>query len=535
MIGEPRMGRGDEQTTAFLQQRLRALFRTFVVLSWLGVAAHFLVMNLAPASRSVHPWFILGSFLAGCAATTGGALFLRRPRSLASLHFVDATLALFVSAAMTTMILVPIGRIDETYLALITHGFVSVGRALFVPTSPRRTSLLALACAVPVFGAVIVVATVFTERLSLPPAAFIMNNFFCVAVPVALAGVGARVITGLRAELREARQLGQYTLGEKIGEGGMGVVYKAHHALLRRPTAIKLLPTASTEAIQRFEQEVQLTAQLTGPHVVAVFDYGRGEDGTFYYAMEYLDGLDLESLVADYGPQPSARVARILSQVCEALDEAHQRGLIHRDVKPANILLCERGTRSDVAKVVDFGLVKDIERDRTATGIVAGTPAYLAPEAIRDPDTIGPASDIYAVGAVAYFLLTGATVFEGDSIAAIFEQCLSREPPAPSNRAPLPITPAFDALILRCLAREPSARPASAAELGSLLSMADVGEPWSAAQSADWWRVFRQRKAEKQQATETLVTAPTLPMTLMRTTIQAPPSAASVRGNSTRR
>jgi len=203
------------------------------------------------------------------------------------------------------------------------------------------------------------------------------------------------------------RRLGQYTLERKIGAGGMGIVYRASHAMLRRPTAIKLLPPdrAGEASIARFEREVQMTAQLSHPNTVAIYDYGRTPEGVFYYAMEYLDGINLEDLVRTYGAQPAGRVLAILDQVCGALAEAHERGLVHRDIKPANIILTERGGEPDVAKVVDFGLVKPIVTDdprltMSMPGVMTGTPLYLSPESLTSPESGDPRSDLYALGAV---------------------------------------------------------------------------------------------------------------------------------------
>ena len=228
--------------------------------------------------------------------------------------------------------------------------------------------------------------------------------------------VVARLQRQARKAAIEAKQLGQYRLEEKIGAGAMGVVYRGQHAMLRRPTAIKMLDVdrVNEESIQRFEREVQITCKLNNPHTVAIYDFGRTPEGVFYYAMEFLDGVNLQTLVDQYGPQPEGRVVSILRQMCASLYEAHSLGLVHRDIKPANVMLNRRGAEPDVVKVLDFGLVKAVddakEADQTG-GAMAGTPLYMSPEAIQTPDSVDACSDLYAVGAVGYFLLTGQTAF----------------------------------------------------------------------------------------------------------------------------
>jgi serine/threonine protein kinase len=303
------------------------------------------------------------------------------------------------------------------------------------------------------------------------------------------------------AELK-ARQLGQYRLIEKIGEGGMGSVYRARHALLRRETALKLLPPdkADDYTIQRFEQEVQLTCALTHPNTIQVFDYGHTPDGIFYYAMEYLDGLNLHDLVSHYGPQPQERVIHIIRQVCDSLREAHERGLIHRDIKPANVFLCDRGGLADSVKVLDFGRVRHFGAKATdanlpefvgADGIV-GTPNFISPEAIENPDHADARSDIYSVGVLTYYLLTGQNVFEGESIAEVCRRHLNDTPDRPSQRTGKTFDPALEELVMRCLAKNPADRPQTAAELSAALARCVPAADWTVERRTDWWTQHRQ-------------------------------------------
>ncbi len=303
----------------------------------------------------------------------------------------------------------------------------------------------------------------------------------------------SRVIRRLHRQMEAALELGQYTLTEKLGEGAMGVVYKARHAMLRRPTAIKLLPPGAggEERLARFEREVQMTSRLTHPNTVVIYDYGRTERGLLYYAMEYIDGISLEALVTTHGPLPAARVVSLLKQVCGALSEAHEAGLIHRDVKPGNLMVCIQGGTADFLKVLDFGLVKELG-DETADlswpGAVMGTPLYMSPEAIRSPDSIDARSDLYAVGAVGYFLLTGRPVFESDNIVDICRQHLYDEPVPPSQRTELDVPASLEAVILQCLRKEPERRFPSARNLQEALDACDLPR-WTQAEARRWWEL----------------------------------------------
>jgi serine/threonine protein kinase len=330
-----------------------------------------------------------------------------------------------------------------------------------------------------------------------------------------------REVATARAEALEARQtaqqLGQYVLEQKLGEGGMGVVYRARHALLRRPTAIKLLAPdqVGEQALERFAREVRLTARLAHPNTVTIYDYGHTPEGTFYYAMELLDGSDLENLVTRTGPVGAARVRHILIQVAGALAEAHAIGLIHRDIKPGNVMLCHHALRDDVAKLLDFGLVKELgdlaldggegarsaeprttpaegtpDPDRTRTGVrfLVGTPHYMAPEAIVKPEAVGPRSDLYSLGALAYFLLVGKPVFEGATIGAVCEHHLHSCPVAPSVRLGRAIPAGLERIVLECLAKDPAQRAASASSLVDALTALDDVETWTTRDAREWWQ-----------------------------------------------
>jgi eukaryotic-like serine/threonine-protein kinase len=325
-------------------------------------------------------------------------------------------------------------------------------------------------------------------------------------------------------------RLGQYTLEHKIGEGGMGVVFRARHAMLRRPTVVKLLPPerAGAANLVRFEREVQLTSQLSSPNTVAVYDFGRTPDGIFYYAMEYLDGVDLEELVAIGGPQPAARVIHLLTQVCSGLAEAHGVGLVHRDIKPSNVMLCRQGGQLDVVKLLDFGLVKDVVRTDdvrlTHESAFLGTPLYLSPEAISQPHAVDGRSDLYAVGGLGYFLLTGRPVFTGRNPAELCAKHLYEAPVPPSHIEPSAPRD-LESVLLACLAKSPEARPKDATALRlSLLGCADAGR-WSEADARAWWQA--RGPAPPRAAALPSGSATTVPIAAVRANRAHDPSAAS--------
>lgn len=322
-----------------------------------------------------------------------------------------------------------------------------------------------------------------------------------VAVVVAYA-LGRRYDERIDAAVNQAQQLGQYTLEKRIGSGGMGSVYRARHAMLRRPTAVKLLNPKSSDpdAFARFEREVQLTAQLTHPNTIAVYDYGRTAEGVFYYAMEYLEGLSMRQLVKRFGPVNEARAIHLLRQIAGSLEEAHQAGLVHRDVKPANVFVTERGGQLDVVKVLDFGLVEETDAERSDRGrrLVVGTPAYMAPEVIRDPDRISPLVDIYSFGCLAYYLVTGSPVFRGEDNRSIYKKQLEDTPRPPSSRLKSPLTEEFEKLILSCLKKAPSDRPKSMRTIMNTFDAMPLAYMWDEGEARSWWARHSESKNDSE-------------------------------------
>jgi serine/threonine-protein kinase len=324
----------------------------------------------------------------------------------------------------------------------------------------------------------------------------------------AACGVIARVVHRLQSEVQVAKRLGQYELGEKIGEGGMGVVYRARHAMMKRPVAIKLLPAqaAGQEAIARFEREVQLTSELSHPNTVVIHDYGRTHEGVFYYVMEFIEGATLEQVRVASGPIPSGRVIHILKMVAGALGEAHDHGLVHRDIKPSNILLGPRGGEPDVAKVLDFGLVRAIRNQSEVTNVNAmlGTPLFMSPEAMKSPDRVDGRSDLYSLGAVAYYLLSGCHVFEGETAVEVCVQHIHAIPRPLSELVP-GIDTELEKVVLHCLAKNPDDRPSSARALIDALSRCPSNGQWTGDMARAWWAIH-ERLIHPQDPSKTFVT-----------------------------
>ena len=329
------------------------------------------------------------------------------------------------------------------------------------------------------------------------PLAYLRIAFGIVFGALVLAVIAALAsglsVLRLRGQMGGMRTLGAYQLERRIGEGGMANVYLARHALLKRPCAVKLLKPAraTDEMIARFEREVQLASQLAHPNTVEIFDYGRTADGLFYYAMEYLDGITAAELVAREGAVPVARAVHVLRQVCAGLAAAHARGLVHRDIKPENIMICRRGAECDVAKILDFGLVKNVaaehSRDLTRSLRILGTPLYMAPERLRNPADVDARADIYAVGAVGFFLLAGRRMFESADDLELTSKVLNEEPPRLAACAPRPVPMELDLLVQACLEKRREDRPQRAGDLVEALEALAQEHRWSQRDAEAWW------------------------------------------------
>jgi serine/threonine-protein kinase len=376
--------------------------------------------------------------------------------------------------------------------------------SVVVPAPPRRALPAAIlaSSAVPVAYAVGVARGI---NLPLTPFYFFFGLVLPYIAVTFMAYAGSRIVHRLFAEVGRARELGSYRLVERLGGGGMGEVWRAQHRLLARPAAIKLINPAHMGGtgserretmLARFEREAQATAAMRSPHTVELYDFGRTDDGAFYYVMELLDGLDCQTLVDAHGPLPAERVAYLLRQACHSLGEAHDQGLIHRDIKPANVFVCRYGRELDWVKVLDFGLVKgspDQAKDPrlTGEGYVGGTPDFMAPEQVLGDRPVDGRADIYALGCVAYWLLTGRTVFQGANAVATMMQHVQATPEPPSRRTELPIPAPLERIVQQCLEKDPAVRPATADELSARLAEVPLALPWTPARAAEWWDSHR--------------------------------------------
>jgi tRNA A-37 threonylcarbamoyl transferase component Bud32 len=363
---------------------------------------------------------------------------------------------------------------------------------VFMPnTWQRATAVLLPVVAVPSL------VTKFTEWLDPRVSTLLEHDLFGMPIPApffaaCIAVYAAHLIHGARMSAFQARQLAQYHLTRLIGQGGMGQVFEAEHLLLKRSCAIKLIqPERSMDdrALQRFEREVRATAKLTHPHTIEIYDYGQTKEGVFFFAMELLPGMNLRELVKGSGPLPPARAVHFLMEVCEALHEAHTEGLIHRDIKPANIFASQRGGIYDFTKLLDFGVVRETKADSQqsiTSHKVAGTPDFMSPEQATRPDQIDARSDIYALGAVAYYLLTGRPPFVGDSPMQVMLAQINQVPENPSSfRSGIPSD--LESVVMRCLTKNVDQRTASAIQLRDELEKCESAGAWTQQDAATWW------------------------------------------------
>jgi eukaryotic-like serine/threonine-protein kinase len=476
-----------DEERAFLQQRLVFLYKTLFLLD----AGFYVITSIVTPLVIPMPWvdvIIAPGFAFHLCSVIVAFAFWKvcsgPPRPLKVLRLLESAGLL---GALMLMKLDTLFDRDSHSLLLSTSAAL-ICRAVIIPTTVRRTFWVSLLGALPDAFVLALMRAGTPEGYLLPA----LDALLWSAIAVIMATLVCRVIYGLRQQVRDARKLGQYTLLEPLGAGAMGEVYLASHAMMRRRTAIKLLRAdADGQGMARFEREVQLTSQLTHPNTIAIYDYGRTAEGLFYYVMEHLEGVDLERLLAGSGPQPPARVIHILRQVCGALEEAHGMGLLHRDIKPANLFLCRRRGTPDMVKVLDFGLVKELggadEAGAARANVVAGTPHYLAPEALTAPSAVDGRADLYALGAVGYALLTGAHVFSGQSAAEICAHHVNTPPVPPDARLGAELPDDLCGVILRCLEKRPESRFTGARELRIALELcADAGR-WTEDDAAQWW------------------------------------------------
>ncbi len=490
----------------FVQARLAFLGKTVFLLAF----TFFVVINAVIFSSGMVPLFVLlgqhhnvWHLIAASVMAVVWGLAKVRPWPLWVVGAIDA--AALPLAGITLAVMAALPAAETLNAAVLAITVTMMARAVLVPSAAMRTFCLSWLAAIPI----IVVAYVFHEPPG-PVGPFApglvritttVGTGLWMILATTLSTVASRTIYGLRKQVAEAAEIGQYTLEAKIGSGGMGEVWRARHRMLIRPAAVKLIrPEGLGSAgrdqevlLRRFEREARATAGLRSPHTVQLYDFGVTDDGTLYYVMELLEGLDLESMVEQYGPLPAERAIYFLSQVCASLEDAHQNGLVHRDIKPANVVVSRFGNAWDFVKVLDFGLVKlgagaqDENLRLTTEGAASGTPAYMAPEVVLAEAKTGPAVDIYALGCVAYWLVTGKLVFEGPGAMKVMMAHAHTPPPAPSTRCELPIPPELEKLILECLEKDPAKRPASAAALHARLYAIPLERPWTRERAEQWW------------------------------------------------
>ena len=419
----------------------------------------------------------------------------KRPEKLLRLGLLYEIATACLGAFLLHWIPVDLAQTRISWICLIVVAYPAI-----VPSTPRTTLIVSFIAASmdPLWLGVAALRGVPIENASAYTAIwYVLPNY----ISVALAVLSSHLITGLGRKVNQARELGAYQLEEMIGKGGMGEVYRAHHRLLARPSAIKLIrpealgagaPSANNVMVQRFKREAQAAASLRSPHTISLYDFGVTNDGTFYYVMELLEGADLDTLVRRFGPVPAGRAIFLLRHACHSLGEAHARGMIHRDIKPSNIHTCRLGLNVDFVKVLDFGLVKTNaaagrhETLLTSPEVTTGTPAYMAPEMALG-DAVDHRADIYALGCVGYWLLTGRLVFEAETPVKMMLQHIQNTPEPPSRLSELEIPRELDEVLLACLAKSPGDRPDDTMELARRLAQIPARDPWTKERAEEWW------------------------------------------------
>src|SRR5262249_27303734 len=486
----------------FVQERLALLGKTVFLLAFgffVVINALFVVAGGVPLVPLLLQQHNVMHFLSASVMAAVGALTRVRPWSVRTLGILDGACVLLPGIGLAAYAAEPDPQLLMSGLLALT--VTMMARAILIPSTAARTFCLSWIASAPLFAVSLIVhghgAPGFVK------AVIAVSTFLWLTIAGLLSTVASRIIYGLREQVREPSDIGQSTLEAKIGHGGMGEVWRARHRMLIRPAAVKLIrpqglgstPGADPQMLaRRFEREARATAGLKSPHTVQLYDFGVTDDGTLYYVMEPIDGIDPDTLAARFGPLPAERAIHILVQVCSSLDDAHQNGLVHRDIKPANVVVSRVGAAWDFVKVLDFGLVKLSARQGddnirlTAEGSASGTPAFMAPEIVLGQAT-DHRVDIYALGCVAYWLVTAKLVFEGPGRVQVMFDHAHTPPPAPSSRTELPIPPERDALILECPARDPAQRPASAAALQARLQAIPLATPWTRERAEKWWTV----------------------------------------------
>jgi eukaryotic-like serine/threonine-protein kinase len=496
-----------KETQDLLQSRLRAAalmlligFSIFLVRHVAGVLAG------EPVAAALLRFHVLVVVVLGLSAAT---LWRHRDVSLEKLRIAE--LVIFGLPAAFFLMLQHRVTMDDAFrnvlppplpfwlLLIFTYG-------MFIPNTWRRAALVIGAMALA--PALLITGTMLAFReVALRITVFGVTQYTSVLLIAAVASVlGTRLINTLRHEVFEAKQLGQYRLVKLLGAGGMGAVYLAEHRMLKRPCAIKLIHSdraGDPQVLARFEREVRMTAQLSHWNTVEIFDYGRTDDGTFFYVMEYLPGLSLQELLERHGPLPAERVVHVLRQVCQALGEAHQVGLIHRDIKPGNIFAARRGGLYDVVKLLDFGLVKSVGENPSTSlsqeGGISGTPLYMSPEQSRGLVSLDARSDIYSLGAVAYALLTGRPPFDSANAMDVLIAHARDEVVRPSqHRADVPAD--LETVILRCLAKSPEARFQDVDSLEQALANCAAADRWTQWHAVSWWHENEHASAATQES-----------------------------------